>query len=66
MKQQFVSVKDLCALWGFKRTKAFELLRLELIESVLLGRRRLISVASVEGYFQSLAANPRSKKGGAA
>lgn len=54
MKPLYITVKDLCDLFGLGRTKAFELLRSNLIDSVLLGCRRLVSLESVEKYFATL------------
>lgn len=47
MKPKLISVADLCVMLGIGKTKAYELLRTDL-ESVHIGRRRLVVVGSVK------------------
>jgi excisionase family DNA binding protein len=42
VKPTFISVRDLCAMLGIGRTKAYELMRDEKIQTARIGRRRMI------------------------
>lgn len=52
MKQILVPVSEFCRLIGVKRTTAFALIREKRVDSVKLGSRRLITVASIERLVQ--------------
>jgi len=48
-KPIWVSVPDACFAGGFGRTRCYELIANGLLVSIKLGRKRLISFASIEG-----------------
>lgn len=50
----FYSIGDACAAFGCGRTRLYELLSGGKIEAKKLGRKTLISVASLREYFASL------------
>ncbi len=52
MKQILVPVSEFCRLIGVKRTTAFALIREKRVDSMKLGSRRLITVASIERLVQ--------------
>lgn len=55
MSQQVltVSIAEFCRLTGLGRTSVFALVRSRAVDSVLIGRRRLILMASVEALLTS-------------
>tara|TARA_R110002049_G_scaffold205431_2_gene376009 strand:+ start:1035 stop:1217 length:183 start_codon:yes stop_codon:yes gene_type:complete len=54
MKLIFISVSDMCTMLAIKKTKAFELLRLELVVSIRIGGRRYILFDSVTAYADKI------------
>src|SRR5262249_40104427 len=50
----WVSVADACFAGGFGRTRCYELIAQGLLISIKLGRKRLISLASIEGLGDAL------------
>jgi len=51
-----ISVDELCTTLRIGRTKAYEIIRLQLVQSKTIGRRRLIVRESVRSYALSSAA----------
>ena len=52
MKQILVPVSEFCRLVGVKRTTAFAMIKEKHVDSVKLGSRRLVTVASIERLVQ--------------
>lgn len=50
MKPLLISVNQACEIIGLGRTKTYELINQNLIESKMIGRRRLITLESVCSY----------------
>jgi excisionase family DNA binding protein len=54
LEPAFYSIGDACAVFGCGRTRLYELLSGGRIEAKKLGRKTLISAASLRAYFTSL------------
>ena len=52
MKPLAVPIPEFCALIGCRRTKAFDLIRRCEVVSVKLGRRTVVTVASIEALIE--------------
>ncbi len=48
-----VTMDDFCALVGVRRTSGFRLLKEGAVEGLLIGRRRLITMESIEALIES-------------
>ncbi len=51
-KQKLIGVDDLCSTLGIKRTKAYKLIADQSVESIKIGRRRLIIRSSVKALVK--------------
>ena len=49
-----ISVSDTCEACGIGRTTLYKLLNEGVLESKLIGRKRVILVSSIENYFATL------------
>lgn len=54
MKPTFISVRDLCLMLGIGRTKAYELIRDEKIQTTQIGRRRMVVRKSAREFASRL------------
>jgi excisionase family DNA binding protein len=54
LEPNFYSIGDACAAYGFGRTRLYQLLSDGKIEAKKLGRKTLVSAASLKSYFASL------------
>lgn len=52
MKPVTISVSTFCSTYSVQKTTAYKWIRLGLIESALIGGKRLIKVESVEALFE--------------
>lgn len=51
-----LTVNDFCEAFGLKRTKTYELIAQGRLETLKVGRRRLITYRSAEALFEKAAA----------
>jgi phage antirepressor YoqD-like protein len=58
MKVITVSVADFCRMVGIGRSKAFELIREHQVVPVRIGRKTLVTVASIEHLIERHSQNP--------
>jgi excisionase family DNA binding protein len=52
MKPITISISDMCAGVGCGRTKAYDLIRRGEVEAVKIGRRTVVTVASIEAMIK--------------
>lgn len=57
-----ITVNDFCALFGCKRTKAYELIAARQLDSLTLGRRRLIKYESAVALIDKMAAEDAAER----
>lgn len=53
-KPKFISIMDFAAMLGIGRTKAYELINEQRIETIRIGRRRLVCRKSAKSFAVSL------------
>lgn len=54
LKPELISIMDFACMLGIGRTKAYEILGRGEVETVCIGRRRLVSRKSAQAYARSL------------
>ena len=52
MKPLTIPVAEMCAALGCGRTKAFDLIRTGEVQAVKIGRRTVVTVASIEAFVE--------------
>jgi excisionase family DNA binding protein len=57
LRPRLVSIKDACLLLGIGQTKVYELIAEGLLQTVTIGSRRLITLASIDALIEGAAAN---------
>lgn len=57
-----ITVDDFCARFGCKRTKAYQLVATGQLESLTIGRRRLITYRSAIALIEKLAAADAARR----
>lgn len=57
LSPRLVSIKDACRILGIGQTKVYELIAEGLLQTVPIGSRRLITMASIDALIEGAAAN---------